>query len=375
MSTPSASNRTHESPVPAARADQVQRRPDAVVPGDPQRLEVLQASVYPDCDLQAIEQLVRYCDALGVNPLHKPVHVVCGWDVLTGQFRQSLIPGIGLYRTIAARTGWAGMDEPEFGPDVTEPVGGQQITYPRWCRITVHRRLPSGELVQFTAKEFWRENVALKAAEEGGPGRPNEAWTRRPYGQLAKCTEAQALRKAFPEIGSLPVIEEVDGQRLPLDSSTMRPADPLAAPRPAPSREPDAKPKRRRRSAVAADATSRDALLTPTPAEPSGPLSAPSSGQSLSPRPSALWQMPLTEAAVTAAPPAAAPQAIPSHAIPPQSHGEEPHASPGEQAYLAKLLAAKRMTPAAAFEGAALASRESLEGLTQAEFTALRRVL
>jgi hypothetical protein len=85
--------------------------------------------------------------------------------------------------------------------------------------------------------------------------------------------------------------------------------------------------------------------------------------------------MPLTEDAATAAPPVAPPQALPTQALQSQPHGDEPHASPGEQAYLAKLLAAKRITPAAAFEVAALAPRESLEGLTQAEFTALRRVL
>jgi hypothetical protein len=30
--------------------------------------------------------------------------------------------------------------------------------------------------------------------------RPNAMWRKRFHGQLAKCTEAQALRKAFPEI-------------------------------------------------------------------------------------------------------------------------------------------------------------------------------
>jgi hypothetical protein len=42
---------------------------------------------------------------------------------------------------------------------------------------------------------------------------PNEMWANRPVGQLEKCAEAGALRRAFPEeIGNALTAEEMEGQ-------------------------------------------------------------------------------------------------------------------------------------------------------------------
>lgn len=174
--------------------------------------KVLQSSLYPGAAPESIKMVLGYCRAAGLDPIQKPVHIVPMWDAKSGGMRDVVMPGVNLYRTQAMRSGeCAGVSEPEFGPDVTENIGGLQITFPNWCRVTVKRRLPTGEIVEFTAREFWKENYAVKGGKEKSIA-PNAMWTKRPYGQIAKCAEAQALRKAFPEFASAPTADEMEGK-------------------------------------------------------------------------------------------------------------------------------------------------------------------
>jgi phage recombination protein Bet len=180
-------------------------------------IQVLQNSLYPGASSESISMALGYCKAAGLDPMQKPVHIVPLYDSKIKAMRDVVMPGIGLYRIQAARTRqYAGISEPEFGPDVTENLGGAQITYPQWCKITVKRTMQNGLIVEFSAKEFWKENYASKGGAEKSIA-PNAMWSKRPYAQIAKCAEAQALRKAFPEIGQSPTAEEMDGKQIDND--------------------------------------------------------------------------------------------------------------------------------------------------------------
>jgi phage recombination protein Bet len=195
-------------------------------------IEVLRNSLYPGAATESIQMVIGYCQAAGLDPMQKPVHIVPIWDSKAGQMRDVVMPGIGLYRIQASRSGTcAGISEPEFGEDVAINLGGYDITVPKWCRVTVSRRLPTGEVVAFTAKELWIENYAMKGGKDKSIA-PNAMWAKRPYAQLAKCAEAQALRKAFPEVGAAATAEEMEGKDDFIDGSVVpeQPKRPIAPP-------------------------------------------------------------------------------------------------------------------------------------------------
>lgn len=208
--------RRQESSIPALAMD------------ENELIETLQSSVYPGAKIGSIKLVINVCRASGKDPLKKPYHIVPmpvstgkkdgnGWDVK--EFRDVVMPGINDYRTDASRTGQhVGTSEPEFGPDVTETLDGVAITYPAWCRVTVKRQMASGFIAEYPAKELWKENYATKSNKSDAP---NAMWKKRPYAQLAKCAEAQALRKGFPEVGNQPTADEMEGKEFEQEINPM----------------------------------------------------------------------------------------------------------------------------------------------------------
>ena len=185
-------------------------------------IQVLQTSLYPGARKESVEMVLAYCQLRGLDVMLKPVHIVPMWDNKAGENRDVILPGINLYRVMAEQSGQhVGTSEPEFGPDITEDLGGVRITYPEWCRVVVKKALPSGAIAEYVAKEYWKENYAKKGGKERSIA-PNSMWQTRVRGQLAKCAESQALRRAFPSM-SLSVgeytAEEMEGKVLNEDGS------------------------------------------------------------------------------------------------------------------------------------------------------------
>ena len=179
----------------------VQRSNHSVVKADEISQAVWQTltnSVFPGAKDESIMMALHYCEARGLDVLKKPVHIVpmSVKDAQSGKyiFRDVIMPGIAELRTTASRAGsYCGQTAPEFGESKSFQIGRVSVEAPEYCTVTVFK-LINDQQVGFSHTEFFTEACATTK-----DGDLNSMWKKRPRGQLAKCAEAGALRKAFPE--------------------------------------------------------------------------------------------------------------------------------------------------------------------------------
>jgi phage recombination protein Bet len=233
--------------------------PAGITPG---KWKALVDAVFPSAKtVDGVMLAVSYCRERGLDVFKRPVHVVPMYNSALGREIETVWPGINEYRTTASRTGqWAGNDECKFGPLLTEAFKDEQerwkwngnirekyiakadcpsFTFPEWAQVTVYR-LMGGQRVPFVGPKVYFKEIF---SGEKGLRVPNARWQQAPSGQLEKCAEAAALRRAFPEeLGNDYTAEEMEGKVFagdPVDAARQH-FEPVAEPKePKPKREDD----------------------------------------------------------------------------------------------------------------------------------------
>lgn len=152
-----------------------------------------------------------------LNPILRQIHFVKRpkWNADTRQYEDvwSAQVGIDGFRAIAERTGlYDGQDEPAF-----EYEGKSSL--PKVCRVKVYR------------KDWTRPVVGVahlsEYAQKKKDGTFTQMWAEKPHIMLAKCAEALALRKAFPEDFSGLYVPEEMGEAPPEKELNAGPATPV----------------------------------------------------------------------------------------------------------------------------------------------------
>jgi len=139
------------------------------------------------------ELFARVCALRQLNPLTKHIYAVFRWDSRVGGEKMIIQTSIDGFRLIAQRTGeYRGQVGPHWCGDDGE-----------WRDVWVSDRLPTAARVG-VIREGFKEPVYSVAKtssfiQTNKEGQPTGQWANMPEVMIAKCAEAQALRRAFPE--------------------------------------------------------------------------------------------------------------------------------------------------------------------------------
>lgn len=153
------------------------------------KLDLIKRTVASGANRDELEIFLYHAKRAGLDPLARQIYLVKRKGKATIQV------GIDGLRLIADRTGlYAGNDDAIF--DVDDRGRPQRAT------VVVYKMV-HGSRCAFSATARWDEYFP---GEDSG-----FQWKKMPHVMLAKCAEAQALRKAFPmEMSGLYVHEEME---------------------------------------------------------------------------------------------------------------------------------------------------------------------
>ncbi len=166
-------------------------RPDQVDWTDAQRAGLAQLGID---EAPPGDQLVflHVAQKMGLDPFNKEIYMIGRWDSELQRKKWTIQVGIDGFRSKSEEhPQYGGVEGPEWcGPDGVWRDVWTAEEPPVAARCTVYRKDWDKPI---RAVAHYREYVQTKR-----DGKPTAMWATKPAGQLGKCSEALARRKAFP---------------------------------------------------------------------------------------------------------------------------------------------------------------------------------
>lgn len=165
---------------------------------------------------------------LRLDPFAKQIYAVKRWDSNTRTEVMATQVAIDGYRAVAESTGeYDGQDGPFW-------CGDDSV----WKEVWTSAKPPAAAKVIVYKKGVARGFVGIASygsfVQKNKDGGPRATWAVMPDVMLAKCAEAQALRKAFPkQLSGTHTPDEIDDGDAVVDMTKVATALPAGAPTPA----------------------------------------------------------------------------------------------------------------------------------------------